>query len=90
MSLSAGDHLGPYEILSPIGAGGMGETQSSAIWQTPSYSWKGMQVFFDLPPGICNVASVNNPQSGDQGVFNQATLFHEALHGKLASCPSGS
>src|SRR5258705_4200911 len=25
MSLSAGDHLGPYEILSPIGAGGMGE-----------------------------------------------------------------
>src|ERR1700686_2285759 len=25
MSLSAGDHLGPYEILAPIGAGGMGE-----------------------------------------------------------------
>src|SRR6202171_6211606 len=25
MSLSAGDHLGPYEILSPIGKGGMGE-----------------------------------------------------------------
>src|ERR1700681_771524 len=25
MSLSVGDHLGPYEILSPIGAGGMGE-----------------------------------------------------------------
>src|SRR6266446_3693342 len=25
MSLSAGEHLGPYEILSPIGAGGMGE-----------------------------------------------------------------
>lgn len=25
MPLSAGDRLGPYEILAPIGAGGMGE-----------------------------------------------------------------
>ena len=25
MSLSAGTRLGPYEILTPIGAGGMGE-----------------------------------------------------------------
>src|SRR6202166_3244840 len=25
MPLSAGEHLGPYEILAPIGAGGMGE-----------------------------------------------------------------
>jgi serine/threonine protein kinase len=25
MSLSAGDRVGPYEILAPIGAGGMGE-----------------------------------------------------------------
>src|SRR5229473_2891129 len=25
MPLSAGDRLGPYEILTPIGAGGMGE-----------------------------------------------------------------
>src|SRR5262245_48662922 len=24
MGLAAGDHLGPYEILTPIGAGGMG------------------------------------------------------------------
>src|ERR1700675_3261238 len=26
MTLSAGSHLGPYEILAPLGAGGMGET----------------------------------------------------------------
>src|ERR1700729_3285684 len=25
MALTAGTHLGPYEILAPIGAGGMGE-----------------------------------------------------------------
>jgi hypothetical protein len=25
MSLSAGTRLGPYEILTPLGAGGMGE-----------------------------------------------------------------
>ena len=25
MPLTPGDHLGPYEILSPLGAGGMGE-----------------------------------------------------------------
>ena len=25
MRLATGSHLGPYEILSPIGAGGMGE-----------------------------------------------------------------
>ena len=29
MPLTAGDKLGPYEILAPIGAGGMGEVYRS-------------------------------------------------------------
>ena len=40
-----------------------------------------MQVFFNPAIGICNVLSSANPGSGDQGLLNQATLFHEALHG---------
>ena len=55
--------------------------ESEAVSQTPSDSGKGMQVFFNPATGICNRLSVANPQPGDQGVLNQAVLFHEALHG---------
>jgi hypothetical protein len=53
---------------------------SDAVSQTPSGD-EGMRVFFDPAAGICNVLSVQNPKAGDQGVLNQAVLFHEALHG---------
>jgi hypothetical protein len=52
-----------------------------AVSQTPSDKSQGMQVFFNPSSGICNVLSVANPPFVDKGVLNQATLFHEALHG---------
>jgi len=55
--------------------------QSDAKSQTPSDKGKGMQVFFNPVQGVCNALSSANPSTGDQGVLNQATLFHEALHG---------
>jgi hypothetical protein len=55
--------------------------QSDAISQTPSDKGKGMQIFFNPALAPCNVFSSSNPKPGDQGVLNQATLFHEALHG---------
>ena len=40
MSLAAGDRLGPYEILEPLGAGGMGEViaRGTRAWNAPSPS----------------------------------------------------
>lgn len=59
----------------------MQQRGADAVSQTPSDKGKGMQVFFNPAQGICNVLSTPSPGPGDQGVLNQATLFHEALHG---------
>ena len=48
MTLAAGSRLGPYEIVSPLGAGGMGEAYNGL--PTPSIRARG-----EPPPGGAKV-----------------------------------
>ncbi len=53
MAVSPGKNLGPYEILSPLGAGGMGEVYRA--WDTKLGREVGSKVLPD--------ASAKNPES---------------------------
>src|SRR5215813_9433126 len=52
MSLSVGDRLGPYEILAPIGAGGMGEV----------YRARDTRLVRDVAIKVLPVALANDPE----------------------------
>jgi len=51
MSLRAGDKLGPYEILAPLGAGGMGE------------AWKARDTRLDRVVAIKHLKTAHTPAS---------------------------
>ncbi len=70
MPLSAGDKLGPYEILSPIGAGGMGEVykardtrldRSVAVKVLPDHIAKKADALARFEREARSVASLNHP-----------------------------
>ena len=74
MSLAPGARLGPYEILSPIGAGGMGEV------------YRRRRLLRDLPFGhraaarsdaYSTAALVLSPRSGSRGASRFARLLRE-------------
>ena len=79
------DYTGSYTVRDYILGTAPNSGAAEAKAQTPADQNQGMQVFFNPSTGICNVLSVPNPGSGDTGVLNQATLFHEALHGFTGS-----
>jgi hypothetical protein len=74
MSLTAGSKLGPYEVLSPLGAGGMGEV------------YRRLRLFRDLPFGHraaarpdagSAAALVSSVRSGSRGASRFARLLRE-------------
>ena len=76
MPLSSGDKLGPYEILSPLGAGGMGEVykardtrldRSVAVKVLPEHIAKREDLRVRFEREARSVASLNHP--------NICTLF---------------
>ncbi|HEY3204634.1 MAG TPA: hypothetical protein VGL03_13365 [Thermoanaerobaculia bacterium] len=76
MTVAAGTRLGPYEILTPLGAGGMGEV------------YRRLRLLRDLPlghraaarPDADSTASlVSAPRSGSRGASRFARLLRETL-----------
>jgi hypothetical protein len=74
MTLAPGSFLGPYQILSPLGAGGMGEV------------YRRLRSHRDLPfghraaahPGADSTAAlVSLPRSGSRGASRFARLLRE-------------
>jgi serine/threonine protein kinase len=49
MSLSAGTRLGPYEIVAPLGVGGMGE-----VYRAADSTLKRQVAIKVLPPGLAS------------------------------------
>ena len=69
MALAAGTHLGPYEILSPIGAGGMGE-----VWRAKDVRLGRMVALKVLPEDF--LEDEERKQRFDREARTLATLNH--------------
>ena len=90
MSLSAGDRLGPYEILAPIGAGGMGE-----VWKARDTRLDRLVAIKQLKgPHRCRfeqearaVAALNHPHICTLHDVGPDYLVMEYIEGEQLRCP---
>ena len=93
MSLRAGDRLGPYEILAPIGAGGMGE-----VYRARDTNLKRDVALKVLPEAFARdpermarfqreaevLASLNHPNIAAIYGVEERALVMELVEGELA------
>src|SRR5262245_3491048 len=76
MALSVGSRLGPYEILSPLGAGGMGE-----VYRAKDTRLERMVAVKVLPPHLSASAEVRQRFEREAKTISQLTHPHIcALH----------
>ena len=101
MSLSAGTRLGPYEIVSPLGAGGMGEVYRARDPRLGrDVAIKVLPTAFSADPDRLRrfeqearaAAALNHPNIlavYDIGTHNQAPYIVSELWGRPVGSPAG-
>jgi serine/threonine protein kinase len=98
MSLAAGTHLGSYEILAPIGAGGMGEVYRAldtrlkrevALKVLPDSfaSNSERRARFQREAGL--LASLNHPNIATIYAVEERALAMELVEGETLASPYG-
>src|SRR5580658_5402850 len=98
MSLSIGDKLGPYEILAPIGAGGMGEVYRArdtklnrdvAIKVLPAAFANDAQYMARFEREAQLLAALNHPNIATVYGIEQGALVMELVGGNNLRGPLG-
>src|SRR5436189_75169 len=90
MSLSAGDKLGPYEILSSIGAGGMGEVykaRDTRLNRTVAIKQLKSQYSARFQQEARSIAALNHPHICQIHDVGLDYLVMEYVEGKPLSGP---